>query len=401
MFRLHIGRSAIVPLIAVVALAIAACSDPEPSPTPVSTTPPAATSIPISPTAEPIATPVVGSGIENGDPEFDFSAMVSQGYWLSRDHFGPFVMASGMGIPFKPSMDQLQMAMQMVAQNPDDVIVIPQNMAPLQAVFASASPNLINDPREFGAMDFEVLRLDSSTFDQRVTVRGQAQTMLKESQWAHTFATGHFGSPEDDFGAQQRFMGIMVAMLAQMQGQYAMQNLMGLDGLYHDSDGDLDYVGNWVLLHAFADIAGLTGEEGGRYTNSESHPMFEQAAGGLFKALEGRDPASPQEAAAAIRALAFFASTTRADEDRDNAVARSTAIGEGTLASTEYQDVVDLAAAIVGLIASAEIADQESHHDAADGLFEVLLADFDRTHGVFKSKSVSPVHGSGQAPGSW
>jgi len=63
--------------------------------------------------------------------------------------------------------------------------------------------------------------------------------------------------------------------------------------------------------------------------------------------------------------------------------------------------VVDLAAAIVGLIASAEIADQESHRDAADGLFEVLLADFDRTHGVFKSKSVSPVHGSGQAPGSW
>jgi hypothetical protein len=71
--------------------------------------------------------------------------------------------------------------------------MIPQNMKPLQAVFAGASPRLVNDPRDFDAMDFEGLRLDPSTFDERVTVRGQAETMLKESQWAHNFASSHFG----------------------------------------------------------------------------------------------------------------------------------------------------------------------------------------------------------------
>lgn len=317
--------------------------------------------------------------------------MVSQGYWLSRDHFGPFVMASGMGIPFQPPMDTMQMAMQMIAQNPDDPVMIPQNMMPLQAVFASAGPGLVNDPREFEALDFEGLRLDSSTFDQTVTVRGQALTMLKESQWAHTFASGHFGMPDDDFGAQQRFMGMMVAMLAQMQGQYAMQNLMGEDGLYHDSDGELDYIGNWAMLHAFADLAGLTGYESGRYMNSESHPMFEQAASGLFEALEGRDPETPEEAATAIRALAYFISTTSGDGNRESAMTRASAIAESRLVGLESQDVVALAAAIAGLVVAAEIADLDSHRDAADRLFEVLSADFDATHGVFKSKTVYNV----------
>ena len=35
-------------------------------------------------------------------------------------------------------------------------------------------------------------------------------------------------------------MSLPVSMLAQMQGQYAMKELMGEDGWYHDSDGELD-----------------------------------------------------------------------------------------------------------------------------------------------------------------
>lgn len=187
-----------------------------------------------------------------------------------------------MGNTFKPPMDMVMAGMQMVAQNPDDPVHIPQNMAPLQAIFASGSPDLVNDPREFDPLDFEAFRLDPTTFDETVTVRGQAETMLKESQWAHNFADPHFGDPEGDFGAQQRFIGIMVSMLAQMQGAYAMQNLRADDGLYHDSDGTLDYTGNWVMLHVLSDIAGLTGDEGGRYLNPDAHPMFEDGSAALF-----------------------------------------------------------------------------------------------------------------------
>ncbi|MCH8051066.1 MAG: hypothetical protein IIC86_03500 [Chloroflexi bacterium] len=338
---------------------------------------------------------VASSGIVGGDPDFNFVALTWQGYWLSRDHFGPFVMASGMGIPFEPPMEMLQQAMEMVAQNPDDVVMIPANMAPLQAIYASGSPNLLNDPRDFDPLDFEGFRLDPDSFDVTVSVRGQAETMLKESQWAHNFANAHFGEPEGDFGAQQRFIGMMVAMLSQMQGQYAMQELLGDDGLYHDSDGALDFTGNWVMLHGLSDIAGLTSDRGelnhGRYMAPDAHQAFEGAANGLLAALEDREPASADEAAAAIRALAYRAWTADDTAVAERALSRARAIADEQLVDFTSEDVTQLAAAVTGLIATSAATDDEKYRDAADAIFDRLADDFDPEHGVFKSKSVYSV----------
>ncbi len=378
MHRRSTGLLAIAVFTIIGLFLLAACSSDEADPTPAQ---PAQ-----APTSVPTSVPVSGSGVQGGDPRFDFTTMVSQGYWLSRDHFGPFVMASGAGIPFKPPMDMVQMAMPMVGQDPNDPVMVPQNMMPLQAVFASGVPKLANDPREFDPMDFEGLRVDPAAFDQRVTVRGQAYTMLKESQWAHNFASGHFGKPTDDFGAQQRFTGMMVSMLAQMQGQYAMQNLMGEDGLYHDSDGNLDYLGNWVMLHTLSDIAGLTGDSQGRDMNNDSHPMFENAANQLFKMLEARQAGSPQEAAAAIRALAYRVSTTEDDVIRNGAASKARSIAD-TLFTVDSNDVAETAAAVAGLVAAAQIEADAPYLTKARDLFNQLTKDFDAAHGVFKSKS--------------
>ena len=185
-------------------------------------------------------------------------------------------------------------------------------------------------------------------------------------------------------------MGIMVSMLAQMQGQYAMQNLMGENGLYHDSDGNLDYIGNWAMLHTYSDIAGLTDPDG-RYKNPDVHPMFEGAAPQLFRALENRGPESPQEAATAIRALIYRASTTSDSAVRDAALARAKAVADAQLVNLGSVDVVEISAAIAGLIAAAEAHGDATYRDAADGLFQRLSGDFDAAHGVFKSKSVYNV----------
>lgn len=366
----------------VIGLVSVACTTASPTATPTST-----------PTSTPVPTsaPVLGSGIEGGDPEFVYAALIWQGYWLSRDQFGPFVMASGMGIPFQPPMDMMQMAMQMVGQNPDDPIMVPQNMMPLQAVYASGSPSLVNDPREFDALDFTAFRLDPASFDQKVTVRGQAETMLKESQWAHNFANSHFGEPTGDFGAQQRFIGMMVSMLAQMQGQYAMENLMGEDGLYYDSDGQLDYLANWIMLHTLSDIAGLTGDIEGRYMNPDTHPMFVNAATQLFNALEDRQPNSAREAAAAVRALIYLASTTPDSDVRDAALAKTRAMADGQLTGFESSDIVEVAAAIAGLVSVGVAQKEGTYIDKAEVLFATLASDFDSVHGVFNSKDVYNV----------
>ncbi|MBI2964902.1 MAG: hypothetical protein HYY34_01710 [Chloroflexi bacterium] len=335
-------------------------------------------------TASPGPVPVEGSGIVGGDPEFSLGALIWQAYWLSRDHFGPFVMASGMGIPFEPPMDVMQAAMMMVAQNSNDMVMMPQNMAPLRAVYKSGSPELANDPMQFDPMDFQGMRLKPDTFDKTVSVRGQAETMLKESQWAHNFANPHFGTPASDFGAQQRFTGVMVNMLAQMQAQYAMKELMGTDGLYRDSDGTLDYAANWVLLHALSDIAGLAAE--GPYMNPDMAPMFDMLATDLMKALDSRTPEDARESAAAIRALAYRASTAQGDDVKKAALDRAGSIAD-ELKTAGATGVVDQAAAVAGLVGAGDALGKDDYVVAADGILGKLLGDFDSQYGVFKSKA--------------
>lgn len=334
------------------------------------------------------------SGIDGADPEFNYSAMVWQGYWLSRDHFGPLVMGSGMGIPFEPPMDMVQAAMQMVGSNEPGMPFLPDNVFPLQAIFRSGDTALTKDMTQLPPTDFSAFRLDPSTFDKVVGVEGQAQLMLKESQWARNFHDeSHFGTPESDFGAQQRFLGMMVSMLAQMQGQYAMTQLLDTNtGLYKDSDDTLDYRGNWTMLQALSDIAGLTGDESLRYHNPDSHVMFARAAAQLFSALADRTPRTADEFASAARALSYLAWTA------DDEAVRSAALGRIETIATAWTDVsraddgpVEHAAALVGLLTAFHATGDITLLDTAEAHWKALDDDFDSKSGTFKSTSVYSV----------
>lgn len=328
--------------------------------------------------------PAEPSGIIGADPEFNFAAMMWQGYWLSRDHFGPFVMQSGMGITFEPPMEMLQAAMAQVAQNPDDQPFLPKNMAPLQAVYVSGDPSAIHDLTQIPPDDFSRFRFDPETFDTTVGVAAMAQTMLKESQWARSFSTDHFGALDGDFGAQQRFIGVMVNLLAQVQGRYAIENLKGSDGLFFDSNGDLDLQGNWTLLHAFSDLVGLSSDETSRYYDPEAAPQWQQAARELFAALRQRTAADPKEATSAIRALAFYAWTSPDPAERTKALDKARELADGLLEASP-RDNVEKAAALWGLIQVSEIEGDTSYSDKAADWFNDLRADFDPEHGVFRS----------------
>jgi len=331
------------------------------------------------------------SSIVGADPEFNFAAMTWQGYWLSRDHFGPFVMQSGMGITFEPPMEMLQSAMAMVAQNPGDVPFLPKNMAPLQAVYASGDPSAIHDLTQIPADDFSLFRFDPDTFDTTIEVSAMAQTMLKESQWARSFSTPHFGELDGDFGAQQRLIGAMVSLLAQMQGRYAMENLRADDGLYVDSDGNFDPQGNWVLLHAFSDLVGLTADETSRYYDPDAGSQWQRAADDLLTALAGRSVGDPTEATSAIRGLSFYAWVSQDDDKRDRALDKARELADALIQSSA-EDSVETSAAIWGLIQVGEIEGDARYSDRAVELFEVLRADFDADHGVFNSIEAYTAH---------
>ncbi|MGE3073931.1 MAG: cupredoxin domain-containing protein [Dehalococcoidia bacterium] len=355
--------------------------------------------------AERTATPSAGgapaqidfsspSGIDGADAEFNYSAMVWQGYWLSRDHFGPLVMGSGMGIPFEPPMEMVTAAMQMVGSNEPGMPFLPENIFPLHAIFRGGDTALTTDMTQLPPTDFSALRLDPSTFDEVVGVEGQAQLMLKESQWARNFHDqSHFGTPESDFGAQQRFLGMMVSMLAQMQGQYAMTELMDPGtGLYHDSDGTLEYRGNWTMLQTLSDIAGLTGDESLRYFNPDSHAMFAMAASQLFTALADRTPETADEFASATRALSYLAWTTEDDSMRSAALDRIAELAaDWTDTGRADGSPAERSAALVGLLAAFHATADDDLLDAVGAHWQALADEFDATSGTFKSTSVYTV----------
>ena len=369
----------------------AACSGGSDSP-PASE---AAAPAPLAATAEQASPPPAAfdaqarSTLVSGDADFSYAALIWQGYWLSRDQFGPFVMASGLGIPFEPPMDMLQGAMGMVAQNADDPVMVPQNMAPLQAIYASASPALTQNPQDFAPLDFQAFRLDPATFDKTIRVGSMAQTMIKESQWARNFASAHFGEPGGDFGAQQRFMGVMTSLLAQMQGRYALETLVGEDGLYVDSDGTLDAEANWALLLAFADLAGITAD-GSHYADAQAHGMWADAAQRLATALTERTPASVEETATAIRALAYHAWTTSDADSRSAALDRLGALAAQVPAAPGASPVERAAQLVVWMHTDVTL-DTASYAAAVQEVVRAMRDDFDWSAGVFTTQSVYSV----------
>lgn len=382
-----------VPVILAAPVLLAACSgsdDKSPAGSPaIATKPPAEATAGATPTAPPVAAAIdvsSPSGIDGADPEFNYSAMVWQGYWLSRDHFGPLAMASGLGVPFEPPMEMVQAAMQMVGGTATDKPFVPDNIVPLQAVYRSGDTALAQDLTKYAPTDFAGMRLDPSTFEKVVGVEGQAQLMLKESQWARNFHTAtHFGDTTATFGAQQRFMGMMVSMLAQMQGQYAMKTLMDpSSGLYRDSDGTLDYRGNWTMLQALADISGITVDNKLRYYNPENHQMFAMATVQLMNALAQRNPETASEYASAMRALSYVAWTADDSTTRDAALKRI-----GTLAASPpaASKSVDRAAVVVGLLSAANALGNGGIQASVRPHWDALLADFDARSGTFRSIS--------------
>jgi hypothetical protein len=119
--------------------------------------------------------------------------------------------------------------------------------------------------------------------------------------------------------------------------------------------------------------------------------MFENAANGLFMALEAREPESAKESAAAIRALTYRAWTAEDPAVAQDALAKASTIANATLVDHDYPDVADQAAALAGLLSIASAQDSGEFRHAADAVFESMAADFDASNGVFISKDVYNV----------
>jgi len=388
-----------------VAFIATACSANLPaSPAPADTAaPPVATAAP-APTDAPTATPAEAAmepaetGMEaTTEPSaetpiaFDATAAEEEGYWYSRYNLGNLVMRSGLGEMFMPEPEMVMAMVGMVDANPDDgdTAVPPTNPALLKAVFAGGDPHLTV---KLDPADYATQRWDPASFDTTVTTRALGWTILKETEWGKQFhVDNHFGAPQDPFGAQQRFAGMVLMAEAKMQAQYALQMLKNEQGLFLNSDGALDYAGNWVLLEAFSDLGGaldmptLPHSASNRYYNPDQSAMFLGAADMLFGALADRQPEGIEETSLALQALAWYAANSASEAGVRAALDAMASFGT-QLAAAEAENAAGNAFIIRGLMEAYRLTGDSAFLDAAAAAFGRLTADFNPGHGIFDSQ---------------
>ena len=384
LFKVLIGLMA-------VALFAAACA-PALTPAPATAVPPTA----VPPTAVP-ATAVPPTLVPTEAPvAFDKTAAEEEGYWYSRYNMGSLAMISGLGDTFMPEMSMIEAMVKMADANPDDgdVPMPPMNAALLTSVYTSGDPHYV---QAIDMADFGTQRWDPATFDKTVTPRTQAWLVIKELEWAKQFHVDeHFGKVSDNFGAQWRFVGLVVTAEAKMQLQYALQMLKNDQGLYGSTDGTLDNAGQWVMLEALSDAGGMLGaatlpnSDSNRYLDADSAGMFLGAADMLFGALADRVPADAEEYSLAIQGLTWYAANTQNADNKAAAIAKISEFGSA-LAALQPATATENAFAVRGLLEAYRVSGDAAFLSAAANSFNALYADFNFTDGVFNSQNAYSI----------
>jgi plastocyanin len=351
-------------------------------------------------------TPTPGSStpvaLVGGIPGFDIETVAWNGYWYSRYNLGNIVMMSGVGVPFAPPMEAVMAMVAAVDQGAanGEHVMLPENPALLRAVFAGGDPTFVN-PFNGNPGDFTNWRWDPEKMDTRIVPAAQAQTIIKEVEWAKLFNNGGWaGGVTADFGAMDRFKGMAMFAGAKMQTQFALQNLRNEEGLFASEsryeDGTVTQVrpeanlaDQYQMLQALSDVAIVLREPelfNGVYRDDDFLAMLAPAVDELFESIVDLEPETILELDLGTQAFVWFAVATDDSGLRSAAMDRLEEFGDA-LVDAPREGVVDRARAIRGLIESARILGIRNHLEAALDDFAALDDAYDGATGSFDGVS--------------
>ncbi len=337
-----------------------------------------------------------GSGVNGGDPSFTKTDAEEEGYWYSRYNLGNLVMRSGLGETYMPDPAKVKMMIQMVDANPNDgdTAAPAKNITLLQSVYASGDPHYTT---KLDVNDFATQRWDPATFDKNVTSSAMAWTIIKETEWAKQFhVDSHFGTPADDFGAQWRFVGMVMNANSLMQSKYALEKMRNEQGLFANSDGAIDWDGQWSMLEALSDVGGLLNANNvpnsatNRYKNPQMAAMLLGAADAFFNSISSRQPSDTQELSLAVQGLTWYAASTTNAANKAAAIDLIGKFGD-QLVNANKDDATRKAFAIRGLIEAYRTTGNNAYRDAAAEVFTGLAGEYDGATGVFTSQNVYTI----------
>ncbi len=332
------------------------------------------------------ASALAGGGLMDGRADFKAVDAEEEGYWYSRYNLGNLVMRSGLGLRFKPPKAAVMAMMKAVDANPNDgdSPAVRRGIVLLRAVYKSGDPHYTGklDPKDFGTQHW-----DPAGFEKVVTASASGWTIMKEAEWAKQFHVDeHFGTPSSDFGAQWRFVGMIMNASAKVQAGYAASRLMNEEGLVLSSDGSVDWLGQWVMLESFSNLSAYLGGEtlphssSNRYYDPGAAKAFGEAADRLYSALTHRQPQGPRELSQAVQALTWYIAA-RPQKDSAKGRLRSIALqlsnaGGDSAAQRAYQ--------LRGLIEAWRVSKDDFFRRVALRSYAKLLDDYNFAHGMFR-----------------
>lgn len=329
-----------------------------------------------------------------------------EGYWYSRYNLGNLAMRSGLGNVVMPPKEMMMNAIAAVdadfdpakmmagdmAYGDGDHVAPPVNAAPLSTVYRNGNPHYIT---KFDGADFGTQRWDPAKMDKTLTGLANGFAILKEAEWARQFHVDeHFGTPDADFGAYWRFVGMMMDMNAKMQAGSFLKNM----GAYDLSNG-----GDAVMLIALSDLADLLAsdqlahsEVANRYQDPQMAQMVDTATFTLFRMVEDSHPADVRGQSLAIQSLVWYGAKTASPDHKARAMHKLAALA-ADLQAASPATAAEQAYALRGLI--------EAHRTLGidDGtirrLGNAFIEGFDLDTGVFANQSLFTIDDVGAIVG--
>ena len=342
------------------------------------------------------------SGLRDGLANFDFPTVTWNSYWYSRFNLGSLVMMSGLGVTFMPDMDAVMAMVAAVDQGPEDGehVQVPENPALLKAVYSRGDP-AFTQAFNGNPLDLANWRWDPANVDRTITPSAQAQTIIKEVQWAKFFNSPNWaGTVTDEFGAMDRFKGMVLFTEAKMQAEFALTQMRNSDGLFvagieHEGgtttvvDPTVSISDQFQMLQALTDIHSVLHnpeEFNNVYGDEAFHSVVADAADDLFRAIATLEPQSIQDYSLGAQAAVWYASSTHNAELQQQALTLLADYGDRLVASSP-DDVVERARAIRGLVEAGRVTEEANYLAAASSLFQELEDDYNVALGYFESRT--------------
>jgi hypothetical protein len=320
-------------------------------------------------------------------PQLD--GVLLQSYFVSVDNFAGPVMMGGMGIPFEPPMEMVQM---MAERAGLPMEMMPRNPGLLAAIYTSGDARLPDGvmPDMGPPADFGTMRWDPAGFDTTIRTADQAMLIMKFTEWAKYFHNAWEGQAILFPEPMERLLSNLFIVEPRVMANFAAQNLMTESGFVHAIrmdggertvvDGSVVPWDQAAMLWALADLVG-TMKDRDTYPNlvlpgdDEVLATLSGMMDRVFDVVMANPVVEVEKRGLTLVSLVWYAAAT--DDPALRASALKLVDAYASTLGRDERTAFEMAGSIRGLLEAARVTGSDSYRSEALALWSDLEALWD------------------------